>query len=399
MGTLYRYELKKLLCRKLVWITFCAFLILLTAQEILSESGTYYVNGEAVDTYAHRAAVDREYKRALSGRLIDQGLLNEMAEGYGKLTNTTGAYGITEEYEKYARPYECIFNFAADWMGMTTKETLEWEPDEQMLYAVRGEMMRASWESVFLSDGEKEFWEKKNASLALPLTWEYSDGYIVYLFHFGELGVWVLLFACVSLSGVFAGEHTKRTDQLLLTSAKGKDAVYWAKVLAGASVAMVYSLVALTIEVLFTFGRNGFDGFGAEIQFAIPTYPYPLTLGQACLIVGGILCLTAVLVGVIVMILSERLGNSIAALAIVFGFVVAALVVRIPNQYRVAGQIWNWLPTAFLSLWNVFDVRTVGLFGHYAVSWQAVPVIYVLCGAGIVCGGKRVYRNYQVSGR
>lgn len=399
MGTLYRYEIKKILCKKLVWVAFFAFLALLLAQEILSETGTYYVAGKAVDTYHHRNVVERGYKKALSGRAIDQELLDEMAEGFAKIPDKTGVYGITEEYEKYARPYACIFNLVRDWMDMREQEVLEWEPDERQLYAVREKRMEAAWEERFLSDGEKEFWQEKNGALVLPVVWEYSDGYIVYLLHFGELGMWVILFVSVSLSGVFAGEHTKRTDQLLLTSAKGKDMVYWAKILAGSSVAIVYSLVALAIELLFTFGRNGVEGFGVEIQFVLPLYPYPLTLGKACLIVGGILCLTSVLMSIIVMVVSERLKSGIAALAIVFGFVIAGMLVFIPRQYRVLAQIWDWLPTAFLSLRNVFDVRTFGGFGHYLVSWQVVPIFYGICGVGIVFLGKRVYKNYQVSGR
>lgn len=71
-GMLYRYELKKILKKKLVWVTF--FLCMaISATAILADlTGSYYVDGEIADTHYNMFLVDSGYERQLSGRKIDQ---------------------------------------------------------------------------------------------------------------------------------------------------------------------------------------------------------------------------------------------------------------------------------------------------------------------------------------
>lgn len=69
------------------------------------------------------------------------------------------------------------------------------------------------------------------------------------------------------------------------------------------------------------------------------------------------------------------------------------------GTYRVLSQIWDFLPFSFLERLHVFDPRTIPLFGHCFVSWQIVPVLYLLCSVGLAALGKRFYQRYQVSGR
>lgn len=108
---------------------------------------------------------------------------------------------------------------------------------------------------------------------------------------------------------------------------------------------------------------------------------------------------TAAVTGVLDMVLSEAFHSGLATLAVFTGWIIAGLVIQIPLQSRVFSQIWDWMPTTFLSVWNIFDVRTVSLFGHRLVSWQIVPVLYLLGGLLAFLAGVRVYRRYQVSGR
>ena len=107
----------------------------------------------------------------------------------------------------------------------------------------------------------------------------------------------------------------------------------------------------------------------------------------------------SVLISVFVMVLSEILHNNIAMLAIVTGLIILCMICSVPPQHRVLSQMFDWLPSTFVSPWNIFDVRTLPIFGHYLTAWQAAPIIYILISIGIVITGKKVYRHYQVSGR
>ena len=400
-GTLYHYEVKKIISRKLVWIMFllCIFVIGVVVPGNLL--GKYYVDGKEVDTHYHMFQVDRGYQEALSGRAVDQALLEEAMTAYGKIPITAERYTLTQEYQTYARPYSEIFNLVRSWAQLDMEEAMAWEPDEEALYAARRETVEKQWQTLWLSDTEKEFWRKKEAQMNTPVTYYYCDGYNMAINGIVPVGLLVLLFVSVCLSSVFTEEHTRRTDQLILSGAKGKSIIYWAKIAAGVSVSAVCALLMAMSACGFAWGIYGAKGFGASLRISSSmwSYSYPLTVGQACLIAYGSLIVTAVFVSVLVLVLSEVLHNNIATLAVCVGAILAGMMFNIPIQYRAAAQLWNWSPVRFFASWNVFDVWTLPVFGHCFVSWQIVPVFYVVFGIAVAVAGKSAWRNYQVSGR
>lgn len=397
-GILYRYELKKLAKRRLVWITFTICLLLIVLLASTSLMGKYYVDGQVVDTHYHMFLVDREYDKALSGRKIDQALLEETIAAYRHIPSTADRYTLTEEYQIFARPYSSVFNIIRSWTSKSVSAVMEWEPEESALYSARTASLEAGWNSWLLSDMEKEYWRKKEAQLDTPITFYYYDGYNALLKNFLPVGLTVLLFVTISLSGIFPEEHTRRTDQLMLSCSKGKNTAYFSKICAGITMAAVFSLLISALTAGLTLGIYGADGFNTVLQIHYD-YSYPLTFGQACILVYGILIITAVFMGILVMILSEALHNSIATLAVSTGFILLGAILNVPPQYRVLSLLWNVLPTTFLKLESIFTVQLLTLFGHCFTLWQAVPVIYILCGITAVAIGKYIFARYQVSGR
>lgn len=398
--TLYQYELKKIVKRKLIWITLIiciGCIVIMAAGELF---GNYYVDGEVVDTHYNMIRVDNAYRRALSGRVVGQELLEEVMEAYSKIPITEGRYSVTEEYQQYARPYSEIFNLVWDWKRSNPLYD-GWNADEQDLYDARASWQEEIWTSLFLSETEKEFWREKETQIDKPFTYFYHEGYSVILKDFEAVGILMLLLTAVCLAGVFPDEHVRRTDQMILSSAKGKYMVYWAKLSAGISVSFICAVVMGVVAVTAALVIYGAEGFRMAVQMYIKLddYSYPLSIGQACVIAYSIFLLTAVLVSVLVMVGSELLRGSIATLAISTGVIIAGQMIGIPNQYRIAAQIWQSLPMSFLSCSGVFSQRLVVVGGHCFTVWQIVPILYVLCGTTVAVGGLRIYRRYQVSGR
>ncbi|MBD5476770.1 MAG: hypothetical protein HDR17_12465 [Lachnospiraceae bacterium] len=240
--TLYQYELKKIVKRKLIWITLIiciGCIVIMAAGEL---SGNYYVDGEVVDTHYNMIQVDSAYSRALSGRVVGQELLEEVMEVYSKIPITEGRYSVTEEYQQYARPYSEIFNLVWDWKRSNPLYD-GWNVDEQDLYDARESWQEEIWTSLFLSETEKKFWREKETQIDKPFTYFYHEGYSVILKDFEVVGILMLLLTAVCLAGVFPDEHVRRTDQMILSSAKGKYMVYWAKLLAGISVSFICAVV------------------------------------------------------------------------------------------------------------------------------------------------------------
>lgn len=160
LGVLYRYEYKKLLSKKIVWISFSLCIITIVISLFAPFWGSYYAEGEFVDTNYNMYQIDKQYSEALSGREINQELLEETIAAYRKIPEITGLenYTLTEEYQQYARPYSEIFNFIRGTTGMQTSEViLSWQPNEDDLYAKRQTWLTSLWEDLGLSKGEMDF--------------------------------------------------------------------------------------------------------------------------------------------------------------------------------------------------------------------------------------------------
>ncbi len=402
-GTLYYYEVKKILTRKLVWIVFFMNVFCIVMFTCADLTGKYYVDGEVIDTHYHMFQVDQGYRRALSGRMLDNQLLEEMQNAYSKIPDTQERYTLTDEYQTYARPYSEIYNLVRRW---TQKKELEemtaLQPDEEALYAARLETMEQLWREQQLTDAEKALWRKKESQEHRPLTYLYHEGYTKLLANgLNTMSILVLMFVCICMASVFTDEHTRRTDQLILSGAKGKEMVYWAKILAGISVSATCAASMSVIIFGLVFAVYGAEGFQTSLRFSayLCSSSENFSMGQVCLMAYGILILTAAFVSVLVLVVSEMLRSSIATLAVSLGLLMAGILARVPEQYRVLSQLWDWLPARFLNAVYIFDNRTVPLAGHCLVSWIAVPIIYVLAALGMVLVGKRIYRNYQVLNR
>ncbi len=398
--TLYHYELKKILGRKLVWIALFLCIGCIIFAEIGNLSGNYYVEGEAVDTHYHMFQVDSAYQRALSGRVVGQELLEETMSAYSKIPKTAERYTETEEYQKYARPYSDIFQII--WRWIERNPWYEgWQAEEQSLYEARADRQEEAWTDLFLSDTEKAFWQEQEEKINKPFTYYYHEGYSTILKDLDTVGILMLLLTAVCLSGVFPEEHMRRTDQMILSSAKGRTVAYWAKLSAGISVSFLCAVLtglAVVTVALVIYGAEGFQT-AVQLYSYMNIYAYPLSIGQACVIAYGVFLVAAVLMGVLVMVGSELMHNSIATLALFTGAIIAGAMFDIPAQYRAAAQIWQSLPMSFLSRRGIFSEWLIVAGGQCFTAWQAVPLLYVIGGAVAAAAGAKIYRRYQVSGR
>lgn len=400
-SVLYRFECKKLLGKRIVWISFSLVILISIFSLVAPLLGDYYIDEKRIDTNYGMYQTDKRYAEALNGREIDQSLLEETITAYRKIPETTDIhYMATDEYQKFARPYSEIFNFIRKTSGMQTSEIMQsWQPNEDDLYAKRQLYLTALWEDMRLSQGETDFLQKREEELKIPYIYEENTGYQNILSIYQMLGIFVLLFIAICLAGLFTEEHTRKTDQIVLCSPFGKTTLYRAKITAGISFAAISTILFLTVVFLTTICLYGINGSQAAFQLLYTQNSDPITCSQAILIAFGNMVITAVIVSIIVMVLSEMLQSNIAALAISTGFLILPMIVQIPMQYRVPAQIWDWLPWNFLSRQNVFGQYTLSVFGHYFTPWQAVPVIYAVSGVLIAAIGKPIYQRFQVSGR
>lgn len=392
-GRLYGYELKKILKGRMVWILAAIMLLIITFSIIAELLGSYYVDEVRVDSYYHMSQMDKAYQKALSGQEVNQKLLDEMTDSYRQIPSEQ------TKHQTYPRPYRAILKLVSKLTGMDATESLSWKAVEDDLYAKHQAMLERSWEGSSLTQAEKNFWQQQENRVTKPLRFFYNNGWWILVNTLTTISIMTLVVIAVCLSGVFADEHTRKTDQLVLCSKLGRQTLYWAKITAGISFAAGISLLFTLFAFSLAFIVYGTDGFSSALQLVYTNYSYPLSIGQAALICYALMIAAAVLTGIFTMLLSGTLHSSIGTLTVVVGIVILSMFLNISEQYRIVSQIWSYLPSKFVAVWNIFSLWTVPLMGKHLTAWQAVPLLYAGFAALFIGIGKTVYPRYQVSGR
>ena len=90
------------------------------------------------------------------------------------------------------------------------------------LYQTRLEVIDQLMEEFHLSQSEMEWWMQKDAQIKSPYVFQYCVTPSEWLSAFQMVTTIMLILATVCLVGVFANEHSRKTDQLVFSSAYGK---------------------------------------------------------------------------------------------------------------------------------------------------------------------------------
>ncbi len=399
MNRLFGYELKKLLCRRMVWISLVVSLLLCGVTVCAPLIGSYYVNGDAVSTNYEEFQTDKAYQQALDGRAIDEALIGEMQEAYAKVPMEVEQYSLTEEYQKYARPYSAIYHYVRLATGLSGKEAIRWVADTENLQEKRREVLEKRWEEYLLTEREKDYWRAQEEKIEQPVVFRYMGAYSVLISAVYTVGLVTIFVVSVCLAGIFPEEHVKRTDQLILSSKCGREKTYGAKFGAGILFAFGMSLIMGLFTMGLAFAVYGTEGFHGALQLEYSGSSAAISVGEAVLIAYTMVLFAGVFMGALVMMLSEVLRSSVGTLAIATGIIVLPMFFSMPEEYRVLYQLWSYLPSDFVAVWSLFSPQMVILGNIVLPAWQAVPVLYMTLSGVFAIVTKQAFVRYQVSGR
>lgn len=375
MLTLYKFELRKILSQKILWITGGALLVSILLWGILSavlpanrEFSSDSMNGQEANRLERAAA------KTIEGREIDQTLIDEMRPAYEDFI-------FNGETEK-ALPYLDVYNFIASVMGTNASQ----------------EVLKVDSEAFYsqLSQQLSESSPDKASSITESIIYHgYYDGWRQLSDIMKVLICMEIMFAAVCLSTVFTVEHTHKTDQLILCTRFGKRRLYRAKLLSGLTVgigfALILSILAFGIvSVLF-----GLDGFNTMLQFVL-LRPFHLSIGQAVLILFALSFIGVTVVSIVSMVISEMTKNSIATIGIIAGIMIATMFIsELPAGLGVISEAWLLLPSNLVSLNGAFRYSML----EGGAAYQIAPFFYLVIAVIFVLAGKRIYKQYQISGR
>lgn len=388
-GTLYYFELKKILGKRIVRIAFVLILVVsayMGIADIVSSVNTVTtVSADGTSTSKTFSGYDllkerQDSARKLHGQLIDDQLLS-------KITDLNIAVTF----------YSPVYNYVRRTMG-SIEETLA--ATEETFYAAIHEDRQALWQEQRLTKGEITYWQEQETKIHKPFVFCFTEGYESILFYFFPLAFLSLLFISISVSGIFSEEHSHRTDQLTLCTKGGKNVLYLAKCAAGLTLGLTASALfcaAMVLACLCVYGAEGFSGI-LQISYFVNS-ARPLTVGQAVLTFFAVYMFAAVLQCVFTMTLSEVLRNSTAVMSILSGVLFLTMAVELPYKFRALSQVWSLLPTRVLSNHCLTDGRLIKIFGRYLTNFQAAPILYLLLSLILAGTCYRKYKHYQVTGR
>lgn len=361
MGILYRYEMKKLLSQKVLWIALGIMTAIIIAQGV-----TDLVTGNA-----------SLLKKAdeISGRKVDQELISEIQEG-----NRLDDYPMMKNL----------------WMQCLQTSVIP-ELDEQTLYSSRQSAIENAMNAYRMSDEEKEYWSGQDAKVQKPFLYQREDGYASLFSSIYVLNFLMLLLVGIGLTGIFADEKSRGTDQLIFCSVN-KHKIFGAKMLSAITVGFGIAAFFFGLVLALGIGVYGAGGADAMIQINIPCCMLPITIGQAVLVMFGLLVLAGILYAVLSAFLSQVLGNHSAAMGIMVVIMILSML-NIPENIRILSQIWRYMPGAFIGSWTFTDYRLTKVFGRYFNILEMAPIVWGLTAIAVCLIAKLSYDHYQVKGR
>lgn len=391
MGRLYNYELKKLLRNKLTLLTMGIVLLIVIAWGAFSAfaGAPREIDGDRPSRYIFNQ-MRQEEARKIEGTMIDDTLLSQMNH------YLPGSVG-TKNFLPYYDIHEFV-GFTIDTMSdVQISQTTATE-----LYDILYEKLNVKYlTDEGYSETEQTYWaEQAENILSDPITYNgYFDGWRQITNMIKVLAYLVVLFIAVCLSTIFTYENTRKTDQLIFASRYGKYRLYWAKISAGITVSVGFALLLIALFVGVVAVVFGLDGFDTMLQFVLMR-PFDLSIGQAALILFGLLIVAALLTAVFVMVVSQFTQNSIATISIVAGMLMLSLFVsEVPGNIRWLSELWYLMPSNLINLNGAFRYSLFCIGELQLVSYQYAFPAYVLLSAAFILAGRWMYGKHQIKAR
>lgn len=386
MLDLYRFELKKILAQKLLWILAAAMLLGLAVFGVATEvrpTNSGLPMGEVI-------ALQREGSQELAGQRVDQALLDHLLP----------LFTDPEENTEAQLKYNDFFNWLTLILGTAHRQEIL-QTDEARLYEALWHQLAPDPQAAGLTQEEIAHWtEQAQARLAQPLVYQgYHEGWQTAA-HGIEVMVFLeILFLAVVLAPLFPQEHLRRTDQLILSCRFGRGKAYAAKLLAGVTVGVGFTALLLLAYLGMLGLVYGLEGANVPALFT-HLFPADLTIGEMVGILFLAALAAAVLVSVVVMLLAELTRNAIAAMAVVLGILLlTTMIYAVPENLRGLATLWYGIPSNFLCLRGAFRYPLLTLGEASFPTWQVTPVVWLLLALVIALAGRWVYNRYQVGGR
>ena len=336
MARLMLFELKKMLTRRVALVAnvgVIAFLVGIMTLNVVQArttdasgailSGTDAIAQTRLEAGAHAGAITPEraaadiaaYQERLFSR-IDRDEVTQMTGSavYDLMFQSFSDEEVYELYNPYwswlLRPWRVSGEepaqtaarvtpeMAADWYGAVAGLTQDALDDGQA----------GMWE---YGQAERAYWTDKQADVAEPIEYGYVGGW-ENIISCAAFLVFAILAVCVTLASTFSFEYQSGADAVVLATRRGRSALVGAKVAAALVYATGYFALCAAVVVGFSLVFYGADGFWLSMQSMALSSPYPLTAGQAALVLVGLMYAACMGFACLTLALSSRTSSTLS---------------------------------------------------------------------------------------
>ncbi len=380
-GPLYRFELRKILHRRLTVISMIVVILIMIAMNI----GEYVAGSKIVN----------KEETILAGRPVDDRMLGEMRTAVvPKIITledgTQMAIGVGIEDPAY----QPLMDYLTTIGGNIDKGYSMTEADlEKRFSGIIDEALR----NQHLTDAESEYWKKRQAESPMPITYgKLQNGWGDSVCILYVVSILSMIAIAATLSGIFSDELQLRTDALIFSSRNGKTTLVWAKILAGITAGLLETIIILLACAGTEFALSGFSGGETSVQFFFGPTAMDMPIRTVFRTYCAIMLIIGLLMSVFAMCLSQVCRNSIAVISIMMAFWLLSMVTP-PYSWRLISQCCSYMPVTFLGSWTFSDYRMVNIGGHLLTILEFAPILYLLATACLSGITRISYGKYQVN--
>ena len=393
-GTLYRFELKKLVARPYVLLLLLVMVgvtLFLNIKPLLAQQEVAYVEEDGTlvfDTVSRYEAIqlERRFAREDAGIQLDNETaldMRERNEYYQEVSDSPLTFLLLNDF---------LVEDAISAIGVNPL----WDGTDQLgdfTYEKLSQCQEEEYYNQALTQAEITYWEEERAGLTTPFTLDYAKGYSGILTLSYWLNLMVLPFVFICLCGSFSDDYVYKTWPILTSSKNGRKSLALARLAAGETLAGGTILLLFAITAAIQFVVHGVQGAGVPIQLLevenlLPGYADAklcassrvMTAGQGVLVTVGMSLLILLFAGALAMLLSKVFRRAIPALALPLGLLLGSLLFAPLSFYvynRVLAQIWSYFPIQRLSQEFLLDERLISLGG---IQLESIPASYWLYG-------------------
>lgn len=412
MKELIRYEIKKILDRKVNRIT------LLLGLALIVFSNLILINSESLQTDENTSCTGREailrqaeLENALTD-VLDEEFLTDFLADYQRRLSEVSTDPAFQEPAHYLwsliGPYSNLFSLIADnyreWNAHFAWEDLAEIPTEGGVhfYERRMEktdnMLEADYTWGTYSLAEKDFWRQKAQSVPTPFRWGNRNVWDRIQESIALL-IWLLFVISICIAPIFSGEYQSRTDALLLSCRHGKGRLVHAKIAAAFLFTFSYVLFCALVSTGINVVLLGVQGYDLPVQIFNTIIPYDWTILQLCAVNLLVILLLFVLLTGSSLLLSAICKNPMTVLILDILLFYGTLFIPSSKTSWLWNHIFCLLPLHCFNMKDVLKMYISYPLGNKVISYLGMILLsYSLLSLLCVLFTGRFFRNHQVGG-